>query len=173
MPEFANPFSGMVPRKLTRDELIRAIRLNITAEHEAIHLYMAHADAADDPLARKVLIDVANEERQHVGEFQRLLSILAPDEDMFIGDGVREVEEMRAELIEAGPSDAELTEAQEKADEAEYGDTGDGDDGQEAVESGIETAVEIEKETSDENDENDIRPVEESMGLTIGSLIGR
>ncbi|HJX38384.1 MAG TPA: Rubrerythrin, partial [Anaerolineae bacterium] len=45
MPEFVNPFSGKVPeRKLTMDELIRAIRLNVAAEHEAIHLYMAHAN---------------------------------------------------------------------------------------------------------------------------------
>jgi rubrerythrin len=77
MPEFVNPFSGKVPdRKLTHEELVRAIRLNIAAEHEAIHLYMAHAEATDHPLAKKVLIDVANEEREHVGEFMRLLQIL-------------------------------------------------------------------------------------------------
>ena len=53
MPEFVNPFSGKVPeRKLTLEELIRAIRLNIAAEQEAVHLYMAHADATDHPLLR-------------------------------------------------------------------------------------------------------------------------
>jgi rubrerythrin len=93
MPEFVNPFSGKVPdRKLTDGELIRAIRLNIAAEHEAIHLYMAHADATDHPLAKKVLIDVANEERQHVGEFSRLLQVLTGDEDKWVGEGVEEVQ---------------------------------------------------------------------------------
>ena len=54
MPEFLNPFSGKVPdRKLTEQELIRAIRLDLAAEHEAVHLYMAHAEATDNPLARK------------------------------------------------------------------------------------------------------------------------
>lgn len=73
MPEFMNPFIGKTPdRKLTNEELIRAIRLNIAAEQKAIHLYMAHADATDHPLAKRVLIDVANEEREHVGEFMRL-----------------------------------------------------------------------------------------------------
>ena len=43
MPEFVNPFSGVVSRKMTKGELIRAIRLNIAAEHEAVHVYMAHA----------------------------------------------------------------------------------------------------------------------------------
>ncbi|MBS3909969.1 MAG: manganese catalase family protein [Actinobacteria bacterium] len=100
MPEFVNPFSGMVSRKMTKDELIRAIRLNISAEHEAIHLYMAHADATDDPLAKKVLTDIANEEREHIGEFQQLLRILDPEEDKYLDDGAKEVEEMRGELEE-------------------------------------------------------------------------
>jgi len=99
MPEFANPFSGKVPdRKLTDQELIRAIRLNLAAEHEAIHLYMAHAEATDHPLARKVLIDVANEEREHVGEFTRLLEILTGDEEEWVGHGRVEVDEMAVDL---------------------------------------------------------------------------
>jgi rubrerythrin len=97
MPEFANPFSGKIPeRKLTREELIRAIRLNIAAEHEAIHLYMAHAEAIDHPLAKEVLIDIANEERVHIGEFERLLEILTGDEAEFIAEGREEVDEMAA-----------------------------------------------------------------------------
>jgi rubrerythrin len=113
MPEFVNPFSGVVPdRKLTKAELIRAIRLNIAAEHEAIHLYMAHADATDHPLARQVLIDVANEEREHVGEFMRLLEILTGDEDEWLAQGSEEVDEMAADLAAeeskaAGETDSE------------------------------------------------------------------
>jgi hypothetical protein len=35
MPEFVNPFSGKVPdRKLTHEELIRAIRLNLAADED-------------------------------------------------------------------------------------------------------------------------------------------
>jgi rubrerythrin len=99
MPEFVNPFSGKVPdRKLTHEELVRAIRLNIAAEHEAIHLYMAHAEATDHALAKKVLIDVANEEREHVGEFMRLLQILTGDEETWLAVGREEVDEIAAEL---------------------------------------------------------------------------
>jgi rubrerythrin len=94
MPEFLNPFSGVVPRKLTKEELIRAIRLNIAAEHEAVHLYMAHADATDDAFAREVLTDIANEEREHIGEFMELLRRLAPDEADYLEAGRREVVEM-------------------------------------------------------------------------------
>jgi rubrerythrin len=99
MPEFTNPFIGNVPdRKLTKEELIRAIRLDLAAEHEAVHVYMAHADACDDPLAKKVLIDIADEERVHAGEFARLLSILAKDEDDLLAEGAEEVNEMAEEI---------------------------------------------------------------------------
>ncbi len=112
MPEFVNPFSGKVPeRKLTKEELIRAIRLNIAAEHEAIHLYMAHAEATDHPLAKEVLVDIANEEREHVGEFMELLEILTGDEAEWIAEGRAEVREMAAELGAGGASAPEETSA--------------------------------------------------------------
>ena len=99
MPEFLNPFSGKVPdRKLTKEELIRAIRLDLAAEHEAVHLYMAHADATDHPLAKQVLIEIANEERVHAGEFARLRQVLTGDEDEFLKEGAEEVDEIAAEL---------------------------------------------------------------------------
>lgn len=114
MPEFANPFSGAVPdRKLTKQELIRAIRLNITAEHEAIHLYMAHADATDHPLAKEVLIDVANEEREHVGEFNRLLEILTGDEAQWLAEGRQEVDEAAAKLASGEAEEVEVSEGGE------------------------------------------------------------
>jgi rubrerythrin len=97
MPDFANPFSGVIPdRILTFGELTRAIRLSQAAELEAIHLYEAMAEATDNALAAEVLRDIANEERVHVGEFQRLLSILLPDEDAFLAQGAQEVNEMAA-----------------------------------------------------------------------------
>jgi rubrerythrin len=112
MPEFIDPFSGTIPeRKLTHEELVRAIRLNVAAEHEAIHLYMAHAEATDHPLARKVLIDIANEERVHVGEFERLLEILTGDEDKWVAEGRDEVDEMAAELTPAGTAGARKADA--------------------------------------------------------------
>ena len=103
MAEFVNPFSGKVPdRPLTKEEVIRAIRLDIAAEHEATHLYMSHAEAIDDPLARAVLIDIANEERVHLGEFMRLLSILTGDEDKWLAQGTVEVDELAAQAHKAG-----------------------------------------------------------------------
>lgn len=94
MPEFGNPFSGLrKDRKLTNEELIRAIRFMIAAEYEAIQLYMQLAESTDNKLAQDVLKDIADEERVHAGEFLRLLKELAPDEEKFYREGAKEVEE--------------------------------------------------------------------------------
>jgi rubrerythrin len=94
MPDFGTPFSGLAKeRKLTDEELIRAIRFMIAAEYEAIQLYMQLAESTDNALAREVLVDIANEERVHAGEFLRLLKELAPDEEKYYAEGAEEVEE--------------------------------------------------------------------------------
>ena len=94
MPEFANPFSGLKKEsKLTDEELVRAIRFMISAEYEAIQLYMQLAESTDNKLAQNVLKDIADEERVHAGEFLRLLKELAPDEEKFYAEGATEVEE--------------------------------------------------------------------------------
>jgi len=98
MPEFVKPFSGMVPRKMTKEELIRAMRLNMAAELEAVHLYMAHADATDDELAHTVLIEIADEERVHVGEFMEMIRRLDPEEQRFLDEGQGEVAQNAARL---------------------------------------------------------------------------
>lgn len=94
MPNFANPFSGNVQRKMTRGELLRVIRLNIAGEQEAIFLYEAHADACNDKIAAKVFRDIAKEEKVHVHELQTLLYLLDNEEDKAANEGSNEVQEM-------------------------------------------------------------------------------
>jgi rubrerythrin len=94
MPEFSTPFSGLKnERKVTHEELIRAIRFNIAAEYEAVQLYIQLAESTDNKLAKEVLEDVAKEELVHAGEFLRLLKELAPEEEKFYEEGAKEVEE--------------------------------------------------------------------------------
>jgi rubrerythrin len=94
MPEFGHPFSVLKhDRLLTHDELVRAVRFMISAEYEAIQLYQQLAESTDNELAQKVLIDIADEEKVHAGEFLRLLRELDPDEERFYQEGAKEVEE--------------------------------------------------------------------------------
>ncbi len=99
MPDFGTPFAGLAhSRKVTHEELIRAIRFSVAAEYEAIQLYMQLAESTDNKLAINVLKDIADEERVHAGEFLRLLRELDPDEQSFYDEGAEEVEEEIEEL---------------------------------------------------------------------------
>lgn len=94
MPEFGHPFNVKnSDRLLTKQELVRAIRMMIAAEYEAIQLYQQLAESTDVKLAQDVLLDIADEEKVHAGEFLRLLKELDPDEETFYQEGYKEVEE--------------------------------------------------------------------------------
>lgn len=99
MPDFGSPFSGMAnDRKVTAEELVRAVRFLIAAEYEAVQLYTQLAESTDDELAKAVLKDIADEEIVHAGEFLRLLMHLAPGEGKMYQDGAGEVEEIMENL---------------------------------------------------------------------------
>ncbi|HUV05237.1 MAG TPA: hypothetical protein VMX94_09030 [Armatimonadota bacterium] len=110
MAEFVNPFSGAVPRKMTQSELARAILLDIAAELEAVHLYLAHMDATDNEDAKKVLYDIALEEYVHVGEFTSVLYRLDPTAATKAQEGFAEVQDLLA-----GRAPAEVTTTTETA----------------------------------------------------------
>jgi rubrerythrin len=93
MPTFGSPFSGLAnDKKLTDEELVRAIRFMVAAEYEAVQMYMQLAESTDNKMVVNVLKDIADEERVHAGEFLRLLRELAPDEEKFYAQGADEVE---------------------------------------------------------------------------------
>jgi rubrerythrin len=99
MPQFSSAFSGLAnDKKLTNEELIRAIRFMIASEYEATQLYMQLAESTDNKLAIAVLKDIADEELVHVGEFLRLLRELAPDEEKLYAKGAKEVKEFIKEM---------------------------------------------------------------------------
>jgi len=104
MPAFANPFQGNVERKLTKEELIQAVRLDIAGELEAIYLYDAHVQATDNEIAKKVIADIRDEEKAHVGELMTLLRTLDPMEADFFASGEAEVAEMLEELGISAPT---------------------------------------------------------------------
>ncbi|WP_298267695.1 ferritin family protein [Geobacter sp.] len=92
MPDFGSPFAVLANgRKLTHDELVRAIRFMVAAEYEAIQLYIQLAESTDNVLAQAVLRDIADEERVHAGEFLKLLYHLEPEEEAFYAKGFEEV----------------------------------------------------------------------------------
>ena len=69
------------------------LRLAMIAELDAVSLYEQLAAATDNEAIRDVLLDVAKEEKTHMGEFQTLL--LREDKEQFeeLRKGKEEVEE--------------------------------------------------------------------------------
>lgn len=98
MPGFASPFSGNIEKKLSKTELYQALRIDIASELEAIYLYDAHAHATDDPVAKKVLADIRDEEKEHVGELLTLMNYLDPEHAKLLAEGESEVKEMMKDL---------------------------------------------------------------------------
>jgi len=79
---------------LGREERDREImRLGLIAELDAINLYEQLAAATDNELLKKVLLDIAREEKTHVGEFHALLL-------RYDGEQVKELEEGKEEIDE-------------------------------------------------------------------------
>jgi rubrerythrin len=95
MPQFGSPFSELAnSRKLTDEELVRAIRFMVASEYEATQMYMQLAESTGNKLAVAVLKDIADEELVHAGEFLKLLYELAPGEKTLYTKGAGEVEEI-------------------------------------------------------------------------------
>jgi rubrerythrin len=59
-----------VPKENLNKEILRAA---IIGELDAINLYEQMAALTDDADIKKVLLDIAREEKTHVGEFQTML----------------------------------------------------------------------------------------------------
>lgn len=71
--------------------------MGIIAELDAINLYEQMAEMTNDPLLKKVLLDIAREEKTHVGEFLAYLVKLDPEQAEELEKGREEIEELSEE----------------------------------------------------------------------------
>ena len=81
-------------RRLEGASVVEAVRLAIIAELDAINLYLQLAEAVEDERVKRVFLDVAREEKTHVGEFLELLRRLDPEQAEELERGAREVREL-------------------------------------------------------------------------------
>ncbi len=79
-----------INRDLVDKEILRAA---IIAELDAINLYEQMAGLSMSEEIKKVLLDVAREEKTHVGEFQTLLLAVDAEYSRELAAGEREVRE--------------------------------------------------------------------------------
>ena len=68
------------------------LRLGMIAELDAINLYEQLAAKTENADIKKVILDIAKEEKTHVGEFQALLLMLDKQQVDELASGKKEVE---------------------------------------------------------------------------------
>ncbi|MET1160585.1 MAG: family 1 encapsulin nanocompartment shell protein [Thermoprotei archaeon] len=81
-------------QKFTEGRVAEALRLSIIAELDAINLYLQLAEKIEDERFKKVFLDIAREEKTHVGEFLALLKQVDPEQVVELEKGAKEVEEL-------------------------------------------------------------------------------
>jgi rubrerythrin len=80
---------------IKKEDIDREIlRAGIIAELDAINLYEQMAAMTQKKDIKKVLLDIAKEEKTHVGEFQTLLLRLDKEQERELEEGKKEVEEI-------------------------------------------------------------------------------
>ena len=80
--------------KIKKEEIDKQIlRIGIIAELDAVSLYEQLASSTEDENLKTILLDIAKEEKTHVGEFQALLLELDKEQVEELKKGKEEVEE--------------------------------------------------------------------------------
>jgi len=81
--------------KLTKKTLNQELlRIAVIAELDAINLYEQLAALSDDADIKKVFLDIAKEEKTHVGEFQTMLLRLDKEQVQEMEHGQEEIKEL-------------------------------------------------------------------------------
>ncbi len=70
------------------------LRLGMIAELDAVSLYEQLAAKTENKKIKKILLDIAKEEKTHVGEFQAALLELDPEQVKELEEGRKEVDEL-------------------------------------------------------------------------------
>jgi rubrerythrin len=90
-----------IPKKLKEVDKqtldLEILRAGIIAELDAINLYEQMAALTENEHIRKVLLDIAREEKAHFGEFEALLMELDEEQGEETEKGKKEVRELASD----------------------------------------------------------------------------
>ena len=82
--------------KVKKEDLDKEIlRVGMIAELDAVSLYEQLAVMTQDEHIKTILLDIAKEEKTHVGEFQALLLERDAEQANELAEGKKEVDEMK------------------------------------------------------------------------------
>ncbi len=93
--KYLNELMSTIPTKdskiSSKRKDMEILRTAIIAEYDAINLYEQLAEATSNKDIKKILLDVANEEKVHIGEFEALLEKFDPEHEPNEEEGEEEV----------------------------------------------------------------------------------
>lgn len=81
--------------KVKKEDLDKEImRIGMIAELDAVNLYEQLAAMTENANLKKILLDIAKEEKTHIGEFQALLVKADKEQKKELEEGRKEVDEL-------------------------------------------------------------------------------
>ena len=81
--------------RIAKEDLDNEIlRATIIAELDAVNLYEQMAALTENKHIKTILLDIAKEEKMHVGEFQALLLTTDKQQEKELAEGKKEVKEL-------------------------------------------------------------------------------
>jgi len=82
--------------KVSKEDLDKQIlRAGMIAELDAVSFYEQMAALTENETVKAVLLDIAKEEKTHVGEFETLLLELDKEQEKESEEGKKEIEELK------------------------------------------------------------------------------
>ncbi len=104
-----NEIMSKIPTDGTPNTDEEILRTAIIAELDAVNLYTQMANNTKNEKLKKILLDVAKEEKTHVGEFEALLNIIDTEHKEELEVGKEEVEDLTS-----GKNNEEIEKNEEK-----------------------------------------------------------
>lgn len=89
MAQHNNPYQSVTA--LDETHLIIQLRSMVAEELEAVNLYQQLAAVVSDEFIKKQILDIADEELVHAGEFSALIDRLTENDGVLIQQGMEEV----------------------------------------------------------------------------------
>lgn len=89
MAQHNNPYQNI--SALDETHLIIQLRSMVAEELEAVNLYQQLAAVVSDEFIKKQILDIADEELVHAGEFSALIDRLTENDGVLIQQGMEEV----------------------------------------------------------------------------------
>ena len=81
--------------KMKKEDVDKEIlRVGVIAELDAINLYEQLANMTENKNIKNILLDIAKEEKTHMGEFQALLLKEDKEQEKELEEGKKEVDEL-------------------------------------------------------------------------------